>query len=194
MMNLRYGLIFASIFLPCSAQAVDSYYCSQNHRYINVGMTQGEVLAACGQPTAIRTTNNPVVQQIPVTQLIYTTLNQGAMYYIPGINPLYDMWSLPSGSQGTSVQVDLIENQVNSIKINGSGTNALSLCQGGSVQVGDTLNAVYNACGAPSQINNTYINKPVPGKEKPQVWIYTIDQYQPSVTFSFVNGILQSIY
>ncbi len=192
-MNLKYSTVFVFALLPWAAQAQDSFYCPQNHRYINVGMTQGQVIEACGQPTAVRNSNNPVLQQIPVTQLIYTTLNQGAMYYNPGINPVYSMWSLPSGSQGTSVQFNLIENQVNSIQLNGSETNALSICQGGRVQVGDNINVVYNACGSPSQVNNTYINKPVPGKEKPQVWIYTIDQYQPSVTLTFVNGVLQSI-
>lgn len=173
--------------------AATSFYCPQRHGYINVGMTQDQVIAACGQPTAIRDNNSPVVQQIPVTQLIYSILNQGAMYYNPGITPVYNMWSLPSGSQGTSVEIDLVDNQVNAIKVNGSESNALSVCQGGKVQVGDNISAVYNACGAPSLINNTYVNKPVPANQKPQVWVYTIDQYQPSVTFTFINGILKSI-
>lgn len=192
-MNIRYSCMITVLFLSPIAQAASSFYCPQRHAYVNVGMTQDQVISACGQPTTIRDTNSPVVQQVPVTQLIYSILNQGAMYYNPGITPLYNMWSLPSGSQGTSVEIDLIDNQVNTIKVNGSDSNALSVCQGGKVQVGDSITAVYNACGAPSLVNNTYINKPIPAKQKPQVWVYTIDQYQPSVTFTFVNGVLKSI-
>ena len=188
----RFGLVLLA--LPSiSLATMSSYYCPQHRAYVNVGMAQNQVIAACGQPTAVKESGDAVVQQVPVTQLVYSILNQGAMYYYPGINPLYQMWSLPSGSQGTSVEIDMVNNQVSDIKISGSSTNALSMCQGGHIQVGDNINKVYSACGAPSLINNTYINKPVPGKQKPQLWIYTIDQYQPSITFTFVNGILQSI-
>lgn len=181
------------LMLPAIVYASDSYYCPQKHAYINVGMNQAQVIAACGQPTTVRTSNNPVLQQIPVTQLIYTKLNQGAVDFYPGLNPVYDMWSLPSGSSGTSLEVDIINDQINSIRINGSDSNAASICEGGSMQIGDSVSKLYNACGAPSMVNQTYINKPVAAQEKPQVWIYTIDQYQPSVTLTFVNGILQSI-
>lgn len=180
------------VILPFASYAADSVYCPQNHAYINVGMTQDQVIASCGRPTSIQAASDSVVQQIPVTQLIYSTLNQGAVYFYPGINPLYNMWSLPSGSQGTSLEVDLINNQITSMKINGSDTNALSMCQGGTVQIGDDINAIYNACGAPSTINNTYINKVVSGSARPQVWTYS-NEYQPSIVLTFTNGILQSI-
>lgn len=170
-----------------------SYYCPQKHAYISIGMTAAEVINACGPPTARKTKRDPVVQQIPVVQLIYSTINQGPVFFYPGIKPLYDMWSIPSGSQGTSLEINLINNQIVTIKLNGSGTNALSVCDGGNIQVGDDINKVYSACGSPSLVNNTYINKPVSESENPQVWIYIIDQYQPSVSLTFVNGVLQSI-
>ncbi len=192
-MKLSFLLAINAMILPLAAQSADSFYCPQQHAYINVGMTQAQVTAACGQPTSIRASSTAVVQQIPVTQLIYTTLNQGAISYYPGLNSTYSMWSLPSGSQGTSVEVDLINNQITSMKINGSGTNALSICQGGSIQIGDDINKVFNACGSPSNINNTYINKTVPSSANPQVWFYTVDQYQPTISLTFINGILQSI-
>lgn len=192
-MKMCHWLFVAGLCLTSTLEADTSYYCPQRHAYVSVGMTQDQVISACGQPTAVRDNNSPVVQQVPVKQLIYSILNQGAMYYYPGITPVYNMWSLPSGSQGTSVEIDLIDNQVNNIKINGSDSNALSVCQGGRVQVGDSINAVYRACGAPSLINDTYVNKSIPANQKPQVWIYTIDAYQPSVSFTFVNGILKAI-
>jgi hypothetical protein len=188
-------LIFLNILLLFSttASSDDSMYCPQNHAYISIGMNQAQVLSACGKPTKVKASGQAVVKQIPVTQVIYTTLNKGAVFFYPGIDPLYTMFSLPSGSEGTTVEIDLIKNQITSIKINGSSNNALSVCKGGQIQIGDDLNKVYNACGPPSNINNTYINQPIPRSQHPEVWIYTVGEYQPGFTLTFVNGILQSI-
>jgi hypothetical protein len=156
-------------------------------------MTQDQVIASCGQPSRIQDTGQPVMQQVPVVQLVYSTINQGPpMNFYPGLAPVYQMFSLPSGSTGINIQVNLVNNRIASISVNNASTNASNACSGGSFQVGDTINDVYNACGNPSMINNTYINQPVPKSQNPQAWYYDF-QYQPSVTLTFVNGLLQSI-
>lgn len=184
-------LMLSLCITPGLSMAADSFYCPQNHAYIKLGMTSNDVLAACGQPLFKRVSSNTVVQQIPVTQLIFTTLNQGSLY--GGWTNVYNMWSLPSGSNGTSVRVDVINNKVTGININGSSTNAMSVCGGTHIEIGDNVSAVYSACGSPSVVNNTFINKPVPSSAKPEVWVYQITQYQPQVSLTFVNGALQSI-
>ena len=185
-------LIALSIaLLPFPALAMDSIYCPQRQGYINTGMTDNQVINACGQPLSKRETNTQVVEKIPVTQLIYTTLNQGAVY--PGLTSYYTMWSLPSGSTGTSLQINVIDNKVTGISINGSNSNAMSICGGTSVQIGDDVGNVYSACGNPSLVNNTFINRPVPRSQHPEVWVYQINQYQPPISLTFVNGQLQSI-
>ena len=171
--------------------AAQSMYCPGNHSYINTGMTAAQVLSACGEPITKKQTNHPVVERIPVTQLIYTTLNQGAIYQ--GLTPVYTMFSLPSGSQGVSLSIDLINNKIQGMSINGASSNAATLCQGIPLQKGDDISQVYNACGSPSMVNNTYINRTVPNSSKPEVWIYQVDQYQPLFSLTFVNGQLQSI-
>ncbi len=178
------------LFNPLTASAVESIYCPQKQGYINVGMTQGEVINACGQPTA-KQTNISLTQRVPVTQLIYTTLNQGAVY--SGLNVYYNMWSLPSGSNGTSLTIDVINDKVHSISINGASTNAMSICGGENIQKGDNVNNVYSACGSPSLVNNTYIEQNIPKSQHPEVWIYQIDQYNPAINLTFINGNLQSI-
>ncbi len=183
--------IFTSVLMPFGAFAAQSMYCPGNHQYINVGMTQDDVIAACGQPVVKKTGNNPVVERIPVVQLIYTTLNQGAIYQ--GLTPVYTMFSLPSGSTGVSLSVDVIDNKVQGININGSSANASTLCGGIGLQIGDDVGKVYSACGSPSMVNNTYINKPLPSSAKPEIWIYQVNQYQPLFSLTFVNGQLQSI-
>jgi len=190
---LRNVFITALFFYTALATAASSFYCPQNHAYINAGMTQDQVISACGQPTSRQDTNDPVMQQVPVTVLVYSTLNQGPVDFYPGIEPLYEMWSLPSGSQGINLQVSLVNNQISEITLNQKQTNGVSACQGGTFQIGDDIHAVFAACGSPDMVNNTYVNKPVPKSENPEVWHYELP-YQPSVTLTFVNGILQSIF
>lgn len=185
---------YISLILISNASfAQNEFYCAQNHAYINIGMTRSQVQSACGTPTDIQSSGNSVNQQIPVTQLIYTSINKGAVFFYPGIDRVYSLFSLPSGSVGNTVEVNLINNQVATIKINGETTNALSVCKEGKVQIGDNINAVFNACGAPDNINNTYVNRPVPKSQNPEVWNYAPQNYQPGFTLTFINGILKSI-
>ncbi|OGV29592.1 MAG: hypothetical protein A3E88_04935 [Legionellales bacterium RIFCSPHIGHO2_12_FULL_35_11] len=193
---MRFFKILASSILftySINIFADDNLYCAKNHAYIEVGMNQYQIISACGKPETIKSSGNAVVQQIPVTQVMYTTINKGAVFFYPGINPLYTMFSLPSGSTGNTVEIDLINNQVSTIKVNGSSANALSVCNKGKVQIGDSINDIYNACGPPDNINNTYINRSIPKKDHPEVWIYPTKNYQSGFTLTFVGGILQSI-
>lgn len=188
----RQCLLALSIaLLPLIANSADSIYCPQNQGYISVGMTDSQVINACGTPISRSDSSVQVVMKIPETQLIYTTLNQGAVY--PGLTSYYTMWSLPSGSTGTSLHVNIINNKVAGFTINGSSTNAMSICGGTSVQIGDDANRVYSACGTPSLVNNTFISQPVPKSQHPEIWVYQIDQYQSPISLTFVNGQLQSI-
>ncbi|AHE66422.1 DUF2845 domain-containing protein [Legionella oakridgensis] len=184
-------LLLLGISFPLVSLADQSVYCPQNHGYINVGMTANQVIAACGQPLSKRTGGQSVTQRIPVKQLIYTNLNTGSVY--PTLNPIFNQWSLPSGSTGISLEVDIVNQKVSSVRINGSSTNAMSLCGGTNIQIGDDENSVYSACGNPAMVNNTYINQPIPASANPEVWVYQVDQYQQPMSLTFVNGTLQSI-
>jgi hypothetical protein len=178
--------------LTCTQALAGPIYCPQKSGYIDVGMTEDQVISACGQPLTKQAPNVLVTQKVPVKQLIYTNLNTGSVY--PGLNPaFYNQWSLPSGSTGIGLEVDIMNNKVSAVRINGSGTNAMSVCGGVSVQVGDDVGQVYSACGSPSMVNNTFVNQPIPSNSKPQVWIYQVDQYQAPISLTFVNGKLQSI-
>jgi hypothetical protein len=188
---MKRTILFLIGFSSFNVMGAQSIYCPQKQGYINVGMSASQVVAACGQPLSRKITNQPPTQKIPVTQLIYTSLNQGSVY--SGLNSIYNQWSLPSGSKGVSLEVDIINNKVSSVRLNGSGTNAATLCGGNNVQVGDDENRVYNACGNPSLVNNTFINQPIPTNSPPEVWIYQVDQFQPAITLTIVNGKLQSI-
>lgn len=182
-----------SLFSSAIFAGAASFYCPSNHGYINLGMTKDQVLSACGQPTSIEKSNRSLIQQVPVTQLIYTNLNQGAPY--SGLDVTYQMWSLDSGSTRVGMEVDIINNQVSSIEVNGQTENAMSVCGGTPIQVGDSADSVYDACGNPAMVNQTYIKQPVKtdNRAKPETWVYILNDYGVSFRLTFLNDILQSI-
>ncbi|WED42351.1 DUF2845 domain-containing protein [Legionella cardiaca] len=176
----------ASLGFSFNAFAAQSIYCPQNHGYINLGMSVPQVLAACGQPLSRQQSNTPVMQKVPVLQLMYN--NQGSQ------SAFYGVWSLPVGvNSGAQLQVNIIDNKVSSVSLNGSNTNAFSICGGSMIQVGDPVSKVYGACGNPSLVNNTFINQPIESNQKPEIWTYQTDQFQTPFSLTFVNGKLQSI-
>lgn len=187
-------------------------YCPQHSGYISTGMSQEQVLAACGAPLSKQSPNTPVTEKVPVTQLIYSSLNSGGAYQ--GLNSAYyNQWSLPSGTSGIMLQVSIINNKVSSInmsnnsdnslniknnnvstiQISAANNNAASICGGGSLNVGDDVNRVYSACGSPTMTNTSYINQVIPSSSKPEVWIYQVDKFHSPFSLTFVNGKLQSI-
>ncbi|MFC3908538.1 DUF2845 domain-containing protein [Legionella dresdenensis] len=193
--------ITALMLLPCFLWAAQSIYCPQNHGYINVGMTEAQVVAACGQPLSKQESNKPVMVQVPMLQLYFN--NQGAN------RAFYGVWAIPIGignpnrsgykpfggnsGGGVKVETDIVDNKVKAIRINGTDVNAFSVCRGTNIQVGDQVGMVYGACGTPSLINRTFIYQPVPSRNKPQIWVYQASQYQSPMSLTFVDGKLQSI-
>jgi hypothetical protein len=185
-MKLTLSTSLALAILPFSLFAdSQSIYCPQNNAYINIGMTPDQVIAACGQPLSQQDSNQPVLQKIPVKQLVYNNMGASTAFY--------GVWNMSTGERGSLLEVSIVNEKVRSIKLNSSDSNAISICGGNSIQVGDPASKVYYACGAPSVTNNTYINQVIPTAEKPKVWLYQPGQYQPSVTLTFVDGRLQSI-
>ena len=79
-----------------TTQAAQSIYCPAHHMYINTGMSQMQVVNACGQPNYKRQKHEPVVEKIPMAQLMYTGLNAKSMYQ--GLDPVYQAFNMPMGS------------------------------------------------------------------------------------------------
>lgn len=60
------------LLLSCTGFAAQSLYCPQKAGYINVGMTEDQVRAACGEPLSKQESNNPIMQKVQVQQLFLT--------------------------------------------------------------------------------------------------------------------------
>lgn len=180
---LTLGLISIS---SCALAGVQSYYCPENHGYIQLGYTSAQVLAACGKPLSQQDSDEPVMQRVQVKQLIYNNMGTQKVFY--------GTWAIPTGvTGGTTLQVNLVDNKVKGITVNGSESNAFSVCQGANIQIGDPASVVYGSCGNPAAVNDTFINQPVQSNSKPQLWIYQPTPFQSPITLTFVNGKLQSI-
>ena len=186
-------LIVALLLIVNPAFAAQSIYCPEGHAYIQVGMTEDDVINACGQPRVQSAPSKPYTRKIPMTQLIYTSTIPNQPYL--GIKEaVLEQWSLPTGINNLySIQFDIMEHKVKSIHVNGSETKGMNMCSANSVQVGDDESAVYAACGDPSTTNTTYVESTLPGSHKTEAWTYQIDQYQPPIHLTFVNGVLESI-
>jgi hypothetical protein len=117
----------------------------------------------------------------------------------------YGVWAIPIGnansngssfganSGGQTLEVNLLKDKVQSITLNGSSSNAFSICNGQMIKVGDPSTLVYNSCGNPSQVNHSFVNEAIPSKQPPQEWLYQADKYQPPFSLTFMDGTLQSI-
>lgn len=173
------------LILPLGLFASNSYYCPQNSQYIHVGMTQDQVISACGQPVGRQESNQSATQKVEEQQLIYNNVGTSTGFY--------GVWNIPTGNGGALLQINVINQKVNSVSINGSSSNSFSICGGTSIDTGDPVGKVYSACGNPSSVNNTYIRVPIPNATKPVVWFYQPGEYQPPISLTFVNGKLQSI-
>ena len=167
------------------------FYCPKNHGYVHIGMTEEQVLQSCGEPTSKEKSKHAAVEQVPVTQLVYSTLNPDPVYR--GYELIYNTWSLPIGSTGNTLEVDIIDNKISAIRFNGESTNASSVCSNRSFAVGDVADKVFSACGSPSMTNKTFVNRSVPSKTKPVTWTYYTDRYQPTFKLIFMDGKLRAI-
>lgn len=179
-----FGIIVSS--LSVDVLAAKAYYCAQHHGYIKPGMTQDQVIAACGKPLDRHQSNTPLMQKVPMQQIFYN--NQGS----PKV--FYGVWSIPTGGTGGGqLEIDVINNKVSAINLNSSGSNASSVCKGINIQKGTPVAQVFGACGPPTLINRTYINQPVQTAQPPEVWVYQPGPHQKPISLTFVNGTLQSI-
>ncbi len=192
--SVTYALLMLA---PLCVYSAESYYCPQKSGTIRIGMSIEDVVAACGSPLSKTESDEPLMVKVPVQQLIYNSAGIDTaptdMFNNPEGTAFYGVWNIANNSNlGTELEFDIVNNKVREVRVNGDNTNAASLCNA-NIQIGDDVAKVYNFCGGPSVVNNSYINQMIYTSEKPQVWIYQSSQYVKPVSLTFVNGKLQSI-
>lgn len=185
MKNLWIISSFIAICLS-PAYAATNYFCPGKNQTISVGMSDTQVSSACGQPLSIQKSQGAATEKVPVQQLIYNEAGAQKVFY--------GVWQISQGhDHGGVLVVSIMDNKVVDIKMDGGSVNVSSICDNGNFSVGDPVSKVYSACGNPSNINNTFTKKVLPGVKKPETWIYQFGQYQPPLRLHFQGGKLISI-
>lgn len=172
---------------PITAMAGD-VYCPGGGGYIKVGMTQSQVIAACGQPSyKSKPTLVPNTRNVKVQQLIYDigagTAGRGNFQF-----------EISPGGKTINLMVSIVANKVKSISLNNSTVNGATICPNGPFKVGDNVQQVLNACGQPISQNTSF--EPIPqGTEavKQEQWTIKTSDYGNTYKLTFKNGILESI-
>ncbi len=190
---MKSGYLLASLLL-ISTQSI-ALFCPAQFKNIAPGMTEAEVLAACGAPLSKQQSTLPVQRKVPITQLYYN--NQGAPgAVVPPVTQnsiYYGLYANPTDIRGNMLQVDIVDNKVYGIAMDGTSQNAFSICNGNMVQIGDPAGKVYGACGSPLLTNKTFILENIIDVPRPQIWIYQFSEFGSPARLTFVDGKLQSI-
>ncbi len=188
-------LVTSALAIGLSQTAVaNPFYCPQNSQYINTGMSEGDVRQACGAPQAILKSKKKGVQRVPVTQLTFTvstqTVGQMGGTITPGVQS--GAFQVNTGPLATVV-VNVTNDVISSIMLNGNASESLSVCPGGSFGVGDPGSNAVDSCGNPSAVNDTYKNVPTDQTILVDTWSYNPGNYQKPFKLTFTDGVLTAI-
>lgn len=166
-----FSLLFLSSFLANSSYA---FFCPTNFNQIYTGDTIEHVKQTCGNPTleTSREKEPEVAQQWS--------------YYIPQ-TVAFNTMAPAQGTLKTEITFDASGKAIN-VSVNGIGVGSSTIC-GGTIQLGDTRDAIKNACGNPN-----FIAKQDPGNSTAPQTVTKITEliYGTSspVTLTFTNGKL----
>lgn len=153
-----------------------AFFCPTNFSQINTGDTLEQVIAVCGAPDSTKTTTEEA------------NTPQELTYYV---NPTGSNTGQPL-PQVTSLKMTVAisaEGKVNNITVNGQSLITTPICNGNSIQVGDTFKTVKAACGDPGFVNKGQVANGAAKETKTTELRYNSN---PPATLIFVDGKLQA--
>lgn len=164
-------------FLMGTANVSYAFFCPTNFNQINFGDTMDQVQTACGKPDKEE------------TKMVEAPGPQEWTYLIPQTVAL-SANQLGQGTLKTTVTFDKDGKAIN-ISVNGLGVGASSIC-GGSIQLGDSRDAVKSVCGEPKFINKQNSPDAISTQPPPKkVTTYTYSTNPPQ-SLIFEDGKLTS--
>jgi outer membrane protein assembly factor BamE (lipoprotein component of BamABCDE complex) len=160
-------------------------YCAFGGSYIRVGMSLEEIKQACGTPLSTKTKKTYNTRNVAVSQLYYTFRNtqqrSNAFAYAPKI------------ANEVKLMVSIKANKVIEISLNSNATQGASVCPNGAIQIGSSISAVTRACGSPGYVNQSFKSIRQSERVEKETWILKASPYDPPITLTFSDGVLQSI-
>ncbi len=162
---------------------------SQGNNWIDLGMSEQEVQAACGQPTAIQVSDDRSKQLKSTQYWTYQTQKASPLY--PPKAPLSNgVDQLTVGSDSLTVQIN--QNQVSQLAMNGHLLKEASCPQGGALSLGDSADRVLALCGRPNVVSTQHEEVDVAGPQTKN-WVYSSGQGQSSLQIEFSDGVVSKI-
>lgn len=181
---MKNTLIFCSLIFPAYAMATPEP-CGPPGEYIDVGDTDADVIARCGQPTMAQKSINNVTSGR--TERWYYTMNA-----LEGTNQK----PIIGATDTARYVVEFIDEKVNLIYSGDTTFDTYENCgisqySRGEIQSGYTKKQVVNTCGEP---NFTRIISQGTTTEVPIVTLtYQFDPTSPSTVVTIENGIVTNV-
>jgi hypothetical protein len=176
---------------------VESFYCPKG-QYVNKGMSEAQVSAACGEPVTKELLDEPAMEQVKVEELIYTLPTE----YVKEFNRILD----PARAGGhVTVVFTIKDGKVSSIEVDDKEFTSTTICGKrkvtdvrtvgvAKISIGDTRRKVFTRCDKPSFINQATRNVPLGDGNVPvSIWTYDFGPYQPKVYMRFIDEKLDSV-
>lgn len=157
--------------------------------WVEQGMSEQDVLAACGQPnSAIEIDSDK--NRLNVTQ--YWNYQQQTMQMLPQkVAAPTPYTSINVNSAGNTLVVEINNNKITSLAVNGNFVSTGNCPNGGFVRVGDTADALASRCGAATQVSYQYAKETSVLPPITQ-WIYQLQGGQ-SLTIQFQQGVVSEL-
>lgn len=158
--------------------------------WIEQGMSQDDVIAACGQPssTAQIQKDNNNLDSTQYWSYQAQSLQLQPQSSFPAPTP-YNSRKMNTSTNTFVVEIN--NNIVTSVAVNGNLVSSGNCPEGGSVRVGDSVNQVTASCGAATQTSYQY-QKDTSALPPVTQWTYQLPGGQ-SLNIQFQQGVVSEL-
>jgi hypothetical protein len=156
---------------------------SGTNGWIEEGMTQDDVIAACGQPDQ-QTQDENSGKQLQTTQ--YWTYQKQTVQDMSEGNAV-NMTISP-----TILVVEIRNNKITRLALNGNFVSSANCPEGGLLNVGEDDDVIVSRCGSATQVS--YQNETVDSSAPPNIiWTYQSANGAAPLQIQFQNGVVSQI-
>lgn len=165
-------LVFSSVALTAHAD----FMCPSTYKYVNIGDTEGQVLASCGDPLSKKQSEQSAAEKMNVETLVYAIQADGTTN--APVDPRYEL--------------TFADNRLIRIKSESGESESMDVCRGETVRLGASIYDVISFCGTPvNRFSGQIKGDETQVKVKAEDWFYQFGTTQ--VKMRFIEGALHDI-
>lgn len=155
--------------------------------WIDIGASEQEVIAACGEPDSKTQVDQPDNKTLNTTQ--YWNYQQQSVQLMPPKQPGV-LTPVNMNSSPNILVAEINGNSIKSLALNGNFVSSGKCPNGGFVRVGDSVDALIARCGPATQTSYQY-NTNTTAQASITVWTYQLTNGQ--LQFQFKEGVVSGI-